>query len=185
MKKILLAILMLSTVTFFSCKSGGGDPKATLVSFFDALSKNDMEAARKLATKDSKSMIDMIEMGMKMGKEKDKEANKFDKSKMEFGEAKIDGDKATIPVKETTSGETLNYILKKEDGAWKVAFDKASMMNMGMEKMNEKGINPADSLGAAMDKLKDIDMDSLKEKMNEGLNAIDSAKKEMEKNKTP
>lgn len=104
---------------------------------------------------------------------------------MEFSEAKIDGDRATVAVKEMTSGETVNYILKKEDGAWKVAFDKASLMTMGKEKMDEKGINPADSLGAAMDKLKEINIDSLKEQMNKGMDALDTAKKEMEKNKTP
>jgi Domain of unknown function (DUF4878) len=186
MKKILVAIVLLSTVSFLGCKSGGdGDPKSVLVKFFTALSKNDIEGARKLATKDSKSMIDIMEMGMKMGKDKNKEANKFEISKMEFSEPKIDGDKAVVPVKETTTGETLNYTLKKEDGSWKVAFDKSSMMEMGMDKMHEKGINSADSIGAAMDKLKDINMDSLKEGMNKGIEALDSAKKELEKLKTP
>src|SRR6185436_19952398 len=132
MKKILLAIVMISSVFYFSCNSAGsGDPKAVLGQFFDALAKKDIEGARKLATKDSKSMIDMMEMGMKMGGDK-KETEKFDKANMEIGEAKIDGDKAVVPVKEKTSGETLNYTLKKEDGSWKVAFDKASVMSMGM-----------------------------------------------------
>ncbi len=178
MKKILLAIVMLSAVSFYSCNSGGGDPKAVLGQFFTALSKNDIEGARKLATKDSKSMIDMMEMGMKMGKDKS-ESDKFKPDNMEIGEAKIDGDKAIISVKEKTSGETLNYNLKKEDGGWKVAFDKASVMSMGMEKMNEKGINPSDSIDAAMDKLKDINMDSLKDKMKEGMQALDTLKNVM------
>lgn len=180
MKKILFAIVMLSTVSLFSCNSGGGDPKAVLGQFFDALSKNDIEAARKLATKDSKQMIDMMEMGMKMAKDK-KESDKFKKENMEIGEAKIDGDKAVVPVKEKESGESLNYTLKKEDGGWKVAFDKASVMSMGMEKMQEKGMNPADSLDKAMDKLKDMNMDSIKDKMKEGMEKLDSAKKELDK----
>ncbi len=182
MKKILLAILAFSTLTFIGCNSAGGDPKATLSQFFEALSKKDMEGARKLATKDSKSMIDMMEMGMNMAKDK-KDTEKFDKANMEFGEAKIDGDKATVSVKEKTSGETLNYILKKEDGAWKVAFDKASVMSMGMDKMNEKGINPTDSIGKAMDELKNMDLDSLKDGMKKGMEMLDSAKKEAEKMK--
>jgi len=180
MKKILLAIVLLSSISFIGCDSGKGDPKAVLLQFFDALSKKDMEAARKLATKDSKSMIDMMEMGMNMSKD-NKETEKFDKASMEFGEVKIEGDKATIPVKEKKSGESLNYILKKEDGTWKVAFDKASMMNMGMEKMNEKGINPADSIGNALDELKNLNMDSLKEGMQEGMKVIDSLKSEADK----
>ena len=180
MKKILLAFVLLTSISFIGCDSGKGDPKAVLLQFFDALSKKDMEAARKLATKDSKSMIDMMEMGMNMSKDKN-DTEKFDKASMEFGEVKIEGDKATIPVKEKKSGESLNYILKKEDGTWKVAFDKASMMNMGMEKMNEKGINPADSIGNALDELKNLNMDSLKEGMQEGMKVIDSLKSEADK----
>ena len=110
-----------------------------------------------------------------------KESDKFDNAKMEYGEAKIEGDKATIAVKETSSGETMTYTLKKEKGSWKVAFDKASMMSMGMEKMNEKGINPADSIGKVMDELKKIDMDSLtegmKEGMKKGMEALDTVAK--------
>lgn len=180
MKKILLSLLVLSTVVFFSCNSGGGDPKSVLSQFFDALKKKDMAAARKLATEESKSMLDMMEMGMKMDASS-KESDKFDNAKMEYGEAKIEGDKATIAVKETSSGETMTYTLKKEKGSWKVAFDKASMMSMGMEKMNEKGINASDSIGKALDEIKNLNMDSLKEGMQEGMKALDSVSNEMKK----
>ncbi len=178
MKKFLFAIVMLLSISFLGCNSGGGDPKAVLGQFFSALSKNDIEGARKLATKDSKQMIDLMEMGMKMAKDK-KESDKFKTDNMEIGDAKIDGDKAIIPVKEKTTGESLNYTLKKEDGSWKVAFDKSSVMSMGMEKMNEKGINPADSLNKAMDELKGVNMDSLKEGMKKGMEVLDSVNKVM------
>ena len=180
MKKILFAIALVTSTMFIGCNSDkSGDPKAVLTQFFDALSKKDIEAARKLATKDSKSMIDMMEMGMNMSKD-NKDTDKFDKSSMEFGEVKIEGDKATIPVKEKKSGESLNYILKKEDGSWKVAFDKASIMSMGMEKMKNEGQNPADSLNKAMEELKNVNMDSLKDKVNESMQKLDSIKKAAE-----
>jgi len=173
MKKLIFSLVILSSVIFFSCKnSGGGDPKAVLSEFIEALGKKDMATARKLATAESKQMLDLIEMGMKSDSS---EAMKYDKSKMEFGEAKV-------PVKETTSGETVNYTLKKEEGSWKVAFDKGTLMNIGMEKMNEKGINPMDSLSGGMDKLKDMDLDSIKEGMKDGIKMLDSASKEMKKN---
>lgn len=187
MKKIILAALVISTAFFFSCKnSGGGDPKAVLVEFFDALSKKDLAAARKLATTDSKSMLDLMEMGMKSTG--DKGFEKYDKSKMEFGAVKIDGDKATVTVKETTSGESVNYPLKKEDGSWKVAFDKSSLMTIGMDKMNEKGVNPMEAMDSlnngmqkGMDELNKVDMDSLKRSMDEGMKSLDSLQKEMKK----
>jgi len=180
MKKIILAALVVSTAFFFSCKSSSsGDPKAVLSEFMDALGKKDLAGARKLATADSKSMLDLIEMSSKA--EGSKAFDKYDKSKMEFGEVKIDGDKATVTVKETGTNESVNWPLKKEDGSWKVAFDKSSMMTMGMEKMNEKGINPADSLSKGMEELEKINTDSLKEAMKEGMKALDTLNKELKK----
>ena len=165
MKKFLMAAVVVCTASFLtSCNStDSSNPKSVLMSFFDALEKKDIGAARKLATAESKSMLDMMEMGMKMGGDKKEGDGKYDKSKMEFGEAKIEGDKATVAVKEKTSGETTNFTLKKEGGGWKVAFDKSSMMNMGMDKMKEKGM---DKMDEGMDKMKES-MDSLGGKMKE------------------
>ncbi|UEG48696.1 DUF4878 domain-containing protein [Ferruginibacter lapsinanis] len=177
MKKLLMAIAILSSALFItSCKSGSGDPKGVLISFFDALSKKDIDGARKLATTDSKSMLDMMEMGIKMAKDSKEADSKYDKTKMEFGEPKIEGDKATIEVKNKEKNESTNFILKKEDGAWKVAFDKASMMQMGMEKMKEKSGEGMDSLNNSMPNMKDVNMDSLNQAMEKGLKALDSAK---------
>ena len=175
MKKLLLAVAILSSaILFTSCGGGAGDPKESLIAFFDAMGKKDIEGARKLATADSKSMIDMIEMGMKMDKS-DKSKDDFDKANMEFGEPKIDGDKATVAVKNKKKDESINFTLKKEEGKWKVAFDKASIMQMATDKMSEKG-----GMDKAMDELKDVNMDSVKEGINKGLEALDSAKKELE-----
>ncbi len=175
MKKLLLAAFAGLLLLAVSCKSGGGDPKLVLSEFFDALSKSDMVKARSFATAESKSLLDMMEMAMKTDKS---ETEKFNPKNMEFGVAKIEGDKATVPVKELTSGETLNYTLKKESGDWKVAFDKTSLMTMGMEKMNEKGM--ADSVTNVLDELKNLDTDSLKASMEEGFKVLDSAKKAMD-----
>lgn len=180
MKKIAMGALVIISVLFAGCKgAGSGDPKSVLMSFFDALSKKDIAAARKLATAESKSMLDMMEMAMKMGGDDKKDEGKYDKNKMEFGEAKIEGDKATIATKEKTSGESTNFTLKKEGGEWKVAFDKASMMNMGMDKAKEKGVNIDSTITNAMDKVKDINTDSLGEKMKESLKKLEDASKKM------
>lgn len=177
MKKVLLAAIAGMVIMFSGCKSGGGDPKAVLAEFFDLLSKKDIAGARKLATADSKSMLDMMEMAMKTDT---KEATKYDKAKMEYGEAKIEGDKATVPVKEKESGETMNYTLKKEGGSWKVAFDKTSIMSMGMDKMKEEGINVGDSLNNAIDEMQKLNTDSLAGAIKEGAKAMDSAAKALE-----
>jgi hypothetical protein len=187
MKKIILSAAIVCTAVLFGCNNvGSGDPKAVLVEFMDALAKKDMTTARKLATAESKTMLDLIETNVNNINNKDME--KYDKSKMEIGEAKIDGDKATVPVKEKGSDETTNFTLKKENGAWKVAFDKASMMQMGMDKMNEHGgpqnmDSLKEKMNEGMDKLKDVNMDSLKQSMQKGMDALDYLNNEMKKNK--
>lgn len=176
MNRIFLALVLFQALTISSCKQGGGDPKEVMMKFFEALSKNDMTTARSLATKDSKGMIDLMEMGINMSKDK-KESLKFDKANLQFGEVKIDGDRATIPVTEKTSGESLNYIMVKEDGAWKMSFDLSSLMNMGTEKMKEKGMDPS----KAMNELKGMKMDSMKAGMKKGMEMLDSLKNAADK----
>lgn len=178
MKKLLMGAVVISSLVLASCNSADkGDPKTVLMSFFDALSKKDIAGARKLATAESKSMLDMMEMATKMGGDKKEDDGKYDKSKMEFGEPKIEGDKATVPVKEKTSGETTNFTLKKEGGSWKVAFDKSSMMNMGMDKMKEKGMDMDSTINQGMDKIKDINVDSLTEKLKDVKKTMEDATK--------
>ncbi len=177
MKKIILMFAITAGVVFAGCSSiGGGDPKDVLAEFFDALANKDIEKAKKLSTEDSKSMIDMIQLGMNSSAAK--ENMKYDKNNMEFGEVNIDGDVATVSVKDIKSQESINYKLKKEKGQWKVAFDKASLMGMGMEKMEEEGINPMEALDSlkntkemeqAMEELKSVDMDSLGKALKESM----------------
>ncbi len=179
MKKMLMAAVICTGIFLTGCNSTDtNDPKAVLTSFFDALTKKDISGARKLATAESKTMLDMMEMGMKMGGDK-KDDGKYDKSKMEFGDAKIEGDKATVPVKDKTSGETTNFTLKKEGGGWKVAFDKSSMMNMGMDKMKDKGMDMDSTINSGMDKLKDLNTDSLSNKLKESLDKLKDATKDL------
>jgi hypothetical protein len=180
MKKALSVILFFGCVFFiFGCKNTGNDPKTTLNAFFDAMSKKDMEAVRKLTTADSKGMIDMMEKGMQMAKGNN-ETEKYDKQRMEIGDALVEGDKATIPIKDKISGESSKFVLKKEGGSWKVAFDMGSIMEMATDKMKEKGFN-ADSLSKMMDELKKMNIDSLAESFDKSPGSIDSLKEALKK----
>lgn len=185
MKKLLVTVFAFSALYISSCNSDGGDPKVVLTSFFDAMAKKDIEGARKLATKDSKSMFDMMEMGMKMKDNtmEDKTDEQFDKGKMEIGEAKIDGDNATVNVKEIKSGNSINFKLKKEEGSWKVAMDLGSLMNMGAEKLTEEGMDGEDmeKLKGEMEKFKNMNKDSLKMILDKGSSMLDSLKSVLDK----
>jgi len=138
--------------------------------FFDAMGKKDIEGARKYCTEESKGMLDMMEMGMKMSKDSsdNKDFDKYDKNKVEFGEPKIEGEKATISVKEKAKNESITFSMKKEKGEWKVAFDKASMADMITDKFKEKGGPSLDSLSKGMEELKNMNMDSIVNSMKDG-----------------
>src|SRR5215212_576442 len=175
-----IAFLLLGFISFTGCDNptSNADPKVVLSQFFDAITKKDFVTARKLATEESKPTFDFLEMGMKNEKGG---FEKYDKSKLTFSDAMITGDKAIVPVKENTSGETMNFTLKKEKGQWKVAFDIGSLMTMGAEKMSEKGMS--DSLHMGMDQLKNMNIDSLRQGMEKGLKVFDSIKDELKKQK--
>ncbi len=170
MKKIITSLLTASLIIIAGCSAGGGDPKTVLISFFDAIAKKDFDKAKKLSTKDSESMVSMIQMGMQMQQnEADTAAmSRFNKNDMEFGDAVINGNVATVPVKEKTSGESTDFTLKKEDGSWKVAFDKSTLMQMGEKKMKERGMdmNNMQMDSAQMEKAGKM-MDSAKEMINQ------------------
>lgn len=187
MRKLLAATVVLLSFCIFSCKNTStGDPKTVLMSFFDAMAKKDIATARKLATADSKQMFDIMEAGMKMAGniEDDKTNEQFDRSKMEVGEPKIDGDRATVNVKETKGGEAVDFVLKKENGSWKVAMDMATLTGIGMQKMKEKGINEEDmqQMKQELEKFRNMDADSMKQLMNKGKQVFDSLNKELKKN---
>lgn len=168
MKKLLSVLFIVSALVWAGCNAGGGDPKTVLAEFFDALSNKDFDKAKKLSTSSSSGVLDMVKMGMQMD-QGTKENDKFDKSKMEFGDVKIDGDMATVAVKETGSGSMMNYKLKKEDGKWKVAFDKESLVGMGMETMKSNGVDPQEQIDDAKKQMENIDMDSLRKAMQESM----------------
>ncbi len=196
MKKILsvftLSALVLSLLT--GCKgkdaASGGDPKTVLIAFFERMAKKDLDGAAKLATKDSKATIDMMKKAMDMaesmkGKEKEEDpAEEF--KNMKIGEAKIDGDKATVSVSNPKKGEeTFDFPLVKEDGKWKVDFSMGTLMKMGMdqagkEKDNDKYDYNTDDTTDVMDKYNDImNSDSLKK----GLEMVDSMMKSIDPEK--
>ena len=178
MKQILFAALVLCTITFLSCKSNNNsNPNEVLSQFFDAMAKQDTVKIKALSTKESESMLNLMKMGMSMADAK-KDLEKYDKTKMEFGTAVINGNNAKVPVKDKASGETVNFPMKKEDGQWKVAFDKSSVMEMGMEKMKDSKMNVGDSIKKGMEEMKDLNMDSL---MNEVKKSIDTSKIDMNK----
>ncbi|MBL7723810.1 MAG: DUF4878 domain-containing protein [Chitinophagaceae bacterium] len=182
MKKVMNSFLAVAVIALAiaGCKGKDGvadNPKAVLIAFFERMSKKDLEGAAKLATKDSKGTMDMMKKAMDMaekmkGLDKKDEDPAEDFKNMEVGDAKIDGDNATVSVTNKKKNETVDFPLKKEDGSWKVDFSMATLMKMGMDKAKQDGkeIDQED-----IDKMKNFNMDSLKDQLNSALDTVKKA----------
>lgn len=191
MKKFFLLGITTFVIVLSGCQSGSsGNPKEVLSQFFKALSKKDVAEAKKYATKDSDGMLNMMEMGMKMSgnMQNDHTDKMFEMMQnVEIGNPVINGDKATVTVKDKKTAENTDFVLKKEDGNWKVAFDMATLMDMANEKMKEHGMGnmDMDSMRQGMSEVMDsmnAAMPDMKDKMDHAKKMMDSAKNMMDKN---
>lgn len=166
MRRIVTTLFLAAAAFSFlpGCKgkdSVANDPKTVLIAFFEKMSKKDIEGAAKLTTKESQGTMEMMKKAMTMGEEmKDKMGGKEsekdpaeDFKNMKFGEAKIDGDNATVPVTNPSKDDkTIDFPLKKEGGDWKVDFSMATLMKMGMNQAGKEGMddmNMSDTTGAS------------------------------------
>lgn len=106
---------------------GGSTPTTTFKAFFEASKKRDAAAIKKTLSKGTLDMFD------KLAKEQNKSTDdllktmdKDDKEQKipETRNEKINGDTATIEIKNEKSEkwDTLPFV--KENGDWKIAFDK-------------------------------------------------------------
>ena len=121
-------VLALIALLLPACKLGSS-PTATLKAFYEAQKKKDVEGMKKTLSKGSLAMVE------KGAKEQNKTVDKALTEGMESPGGKVDkmpetrnekiyGDKATLEVQneETKRWDTLYFV--KEDGEWKIAFDK-------------------------------------------------------------
>jgi hypothetical protein len=177
MKKQIIFLLALSTAVFIACSSGGGDPKAVTKKFYEAFKTMNMDEAAKYATKESKNMLDLMKMGMSFAAaNQDSIKAEMAKQKVDFSEAVINGDEATVTVTLNDKDKT-DFKLKKEEGQWKVAFDKNTLMKTGMEKAQQNGADPAE-LQQAQKALESLqNPDSLQKVMEKAGDAMEDAGK--------
>lgn len=181
MKKFLAPLAALAIVTFAACTGNSSDdPKFVAKKFFEAFKTMNMDEAAKYATKESKGMLDMMKMGMSFAQvNQDSIKKEMAKQKIEFSDPVITGDTATISV--TVDGkDKTDFKLQKEEGQWKVAFDKNTLMKTGMEKMEEKGASQEEMEEAqkAMDMLQN--KDSLANMMEQAGDAMKEVGKTMD-----
>ena len=126
--------------------------------------------------KDSFVILEMMKKAIDMG-EKFKDVSKKEEdpaddfNNMVIGDAKIDGDNATVSVTNKKKNETFDFPLKKQDGSWKVDFSMTTLAKMGMDKAGKEG---------EMDKQDIEDMKNFNlDKMKKGMEILDTMMKSM------
>jgi len=144
MKIYKLTIIALSALFIFGCGAGtttvqqSGSPTETLKTYIEATKKKDIETMKRSL---SKSTLALVEKAAK-----DQNTTVDDLLKKDDGtapaelpetrEEKIEGETATVEVKNTVTGDFDRIPFVREDGMWKIALDK--FMEDAMQRMSEE-----------------------------------------------
>jgi hypothetical protein len=114
--------LALAALAASACKGAGSTPTATYKAVYAALKSKDTNAFKKLITK--KNWQEIEDEAKKANKTSDEMLKEIMETfklppNDDAKDEKIDGDKATLQVKNATDQwDTINFV--KEDGAWKM-----------------------------------------------------------------
>ncbi len=191
MKKIILLLCLSTGFEACNTKNDQGSPTAAIDAMFTAMKNGNMEDIKKFITKKDVAFLESAEKfassidPQAIEKMKTKMADQFKEKvknvKYTLKNEKVDGDKATVDAEVTEEGKvnTHTFNLVKEDGAWKI-----SLINSGDGMFNSmKGnMGPGGKdLEEGLEKLKNMNPDSLKMLMQKGLQALDSMSDKMEK----
>ena len=102
-------------------------------------------------------------------KKEDEMAEKF--NNVDIGEAKINGDVASVPIKDKKGEFEMEFPMKKENGAWKVDFTMNSLMAMSKKAMEEGKFPDSDPNASP------ADMQKAREDMKRAMQMADSGMK--------
>ena len=191
MKKIIVLLCLAAGFAACNGKTDQASPTAAVDAMFTAMKNGNMDDIKKFITKNDVAMIESAEKLMNsidpeaikkmMTKMGDEFKAKVKDVKYTLKNEKVDGDKATVDAEVTEEGKvnTHTFNLVKEEGAWKI-----SLMNSGGDNMfnSMKGNMGPDNkdMEKGLEKLKQMNPDSLKMLMQKGMQALDSLSKKME-----
>ncbi len=147
-------IIALTTLWFIGCGGAANTPQIAsptdvLKSYIDASDRKDLAAVKQTFSKGTIKMYEDAAQKRQISvdevvKDQFELASSAElKSKLESGKETIEGDTATVEVKDNSTGNLERIPFVKEDGAWKVALDKfiEDLMNKMREEMNMPATN--------------------------------------------
>jgi len=143
----LLALLLLSSVVFFSCSSSE-KPEDVAKQFTKAMNEQKWEEANKLSDDNTKGLIKMMQSFSAMGGaaiSKDS-ADKLN-AQVEFVKSEVKDSTAIVYFKDKVSSSEQQLTLKKINGKWLVSMKKESMKKESMKKEGKGGGGSANAMG--------------------------------------
>ena len=128
----LMATALAICIASFGCNRSGSSPTATLKTYFEALQKKDAASLKKTLSKGTLEMFEQFAKAQNPPKTLDEalqtgltSTTNTDSNKMpETRNEKIEGESATLEVKNDKTGQWETVPFVKEDNEWKLAFDK-------------------------------------------------------------
>jgi PBP1b-binding outer membrane lipoprotein LpoB len=144
-------VLLLLAAFLISCKStapSANTPSDALKQYVAASQKGDVETMKRLLSKGSLELIDKSAKAQNSTTDEllRKESSVKIQNAPETRNEKIEGDTATVEIKNETNGAfDMQMPFVKEDGAWKLARDKyiADLLKKASEEVNKKLSNSA------------------------------------------
>lgn len=127
------AIALLAVVVLWAC-GGKAGAKDVAEKFLSAIAAGDYATAKKYATTEAQASLDMM-ASMSGGEAKGEPA------KIEVGDVKEDGDKATASYKENGADKTLDLV--KENGEWKANWSKGGATTPEADAPADPAADPA------------------------------------------
>lgn len=132
-KAFIMGVAVIALATAAACNRWGSSPSSTFTAFYKASKNKDIDAAKKMFSKRTLELFEVqakaqnrtVEDMLKEGLERKPMPDKMPETRNE----KINGENATLEIKDDESGrwDTLTFV--KEDGQWKIALDKMSTPN--------------------------------------------------------
>ncbi|MGH2643253.1 MAG: NTF2-like N-terminal transpeptidase domain-containing protein [Chitinophagaceae bacterium] len=131
--RFLMSSLLIASI-FTGCKKSPG-PDQVAMEFLTAIQQSDYTQAKNYATDDSKAMLDALSSFQKMLPASSQEKIKNEKFNIRSVEIKDSFAIVTYDSNMDTTGKILK--LKRENGLWKVAFTKETILPELNKPLNE------------------------------------------------
>jgi len=154
MKKLLVCGCMLGMLFLSGCNSASS-PKAVLAKFLTAMEHGDIQEAKKYASADSQSFLNMV------GENNNGTVDVYKNEDFVVTDnIRINGNDAKVEVRGKSSDTGIDFSLRKEDGGWKVVFNLGALFNTAIEGFKKAGQDVKKEINNALDSIK-TSLDSL------------------------